>query len=156
MAETTLLTNALLLDCAGEGPRERASVVIEGGRISEVRSEENPPTSRHDAVIDCAGMTLMPGLTDAHVHIGAVDVNILDQHREHPSNLVALMMARILEETIQEGFTTVRDAGGTDWSFKAAVERGIVQGPRLLVSDRPLSQTGGHGDWRRTTETQPP
>jgi len=156
LAETTLLTNTLLVDCAGEEPRERASVVIEGSRISEVRSGGNPPTAGHDAVIDCAGMTLMPGLTDAHVHIGAVNVNILDQHREHPSNLVALMMARILEETIQEGFTTVRDAGGTDWSFKAAVERGIVQGPRLLVSDRPLSQTGGHGDWRRKTETQPP
>jgi imidazolonepropionase-like amidohydrolase len=99
---------------------------------------------------------LMPGLTDAHVHIGAVDVNILDQHREHPSNLVALMMAGILEDTVHQGFTTVRDAGGTDWSFKAAVERGIVEGPRLLVSDRPLSQTGGHGDWRRATETQPP
>jgi imidazolonepropionase-like amidohydrolase len=88
-------------------------------------------------------MTLMPGLTDAHVHIGAVDVNILEQHREHPSNLVALMMARILEDTLQQGFTTVRDAGGTDWSFKAAVERGIVDGPRLLISDPPLSQTGG-------------
>ena len=98
----------------------------------------------------------MPGLTDAHVHIGAVDVNILDQHREHPSNLVALMMARLLEDTLRQGFTTVRDAGGTDWSFKAAVERGIVDGPRLLVSDRPLSQTGGHGDWRRMTETQAP
>jgi imidazolonepropionase-like amidohydrolase len=85
-----------------------------------------------------------------------VDVNILDQHREHPSNLVALMMARILEDTLQQGFTTVRDAGGADWSFKAAVERGIVEGPRLLVSDRPISQTGGHGDWRRITETQSP
>jgi imidazolonepropionase-like amidohydrolase len=156
VAGTTLLTNALLIDCAGEEPRERASVVVEEGRISEVRSGESPSTAGHDEAFDCAGMTLMPGLTDAHVHIGAVDVNILDQHREHPSNLVALMMARILEATIQEGFTTVRDAGGTDWSFKAAVERGIVQGPRLLVSDKPLSQTGGHGDWRRATETQPP
>jgi imidazolonepropionase-like amidohydrolase len=156
VARTTLLTNALLVDCTGDEPRERASVVVEGGRISEVRFRDGVPTSGHDAVIDCAGMTLMPGLTDAHVHIGAVDVNILDQHREHPSNLVALMMAGILEDTIHRGFTTVRDAGGTDWSFKAAVERGIVEGPRLLVSDRPLSQTGGHGDWRRATETQPP
>ena len=156
MAKSTLLRNALLIDCAGGEPRERASVVVEGGRISEVRTGESPPTAGHDAVFDCAGMTLMPGLTDAHVHIGAVDVNILDQHREHPSNLVALMMAGILEDTIIRGFTTVRDAGGTDWSFKAAVERGIVEGPRLLVSDRPLSQTGGHGDWRRATETQPP
>ncbi|MBA2714658.1 MAG: amidohydrolase family protein [Rubrobacteraceae bacterium] len=55
-----------------------------------------------------------------------------------------------------QGFTTVRDAGGADWSFKAAVERGVVEGPRLLVSDKPLSQTGGHGDWRRRSETQPP
>jgi imidazolonepropionase-like amidohydrolase len=156
VAETALLTNALLIDCTGNEPRERASVVVEGGRISEVRSGDSPQTARHDSIFDCDGMTLMPGLTDAHVHIGAVDVNILDQHREHPSNLVALMMARVLEDTIHRGFTTVRDAGGTDWSFKAAVERGIVEGPRLLVSDRPLSQTGGHGDWRRATETQPP
>ena len=151
-----LLTNALLIDCTGDEPRERASVVVEGDRISEVRSSGSSPTSGYDAVIDCAGMTLMPGLTDAHVHIGAVDVNILDQHREHPSNLTALLMAGILTDTLMQGFTTVRDAGGTDWSFKAAVERGIVEGPRLLVSDPPLSQTGGHGDWRRPTETHPP
>ena len=156
VAGTTLLTNAVLIDCAGEEPRERASVVVEGERIAEVRLGDSGAASGHDAVVDCSGMTLMPGLTDAHVHIGAVDVNILDQHREHPSNLVALMMGRILEDTLQQGFTTVRDAGGADWSFKAAVERGIVEGPRLLVSDRPLSQTGGHGDWRRSTETQSP
>lgn len=50
----------------------------------------------------------------------------------------------------------MRDAGGADWSFKAAVERGIVEGPRLPASGRPLSQTGGHGDNRRTGETGPP
>src|SRR5215210_3899209 len=153
---TTLLTNALLVDCTGDEPRERASVVVEGERISSVRFGGPPPRSGYDRVIDCAGMTLLPGLTDAHVHIGAVEVNILDQHREHSANLVALMMAGILEDTLQSGFTTVRDAGGTDWSFKAAIERGIVEGPRLLISDRPLSQTGGHGDWRRATESQPP
>ncbi|MGH3147469.1 MAG: amidohydrolase family protein [Rubrobacter sp.] len=156
MTGTTLLINAFLVDCAGNEPRERASVVVEGDRIKEIRFGDSGSTDGHDAILDCAGMTLMAGLTDAHVHIGAVDVNILDQHREHPSNLVALRMARILEDTLQQGFTTVRDAGGTDWSFKAAVERGIVDGPRLLVSDRPLSQTGGHGDWRRATETESP
>ena len=153
---TTLLTNAFLVDCTGSEPSERASVVVEGERVSAVRSGGPPSKGGYDRVIDCAGMTLLPGLTDAHVHIGAVEVNILDQHREYPSNLVALMMARNLEDTLQSGFTTVRDAGGTDWSFKAAIERGIVDGPRLLISDRPLSQTGGHGDWRRATETQPP
>ena len=156
MAETTLLANAFLIDCTGSEPHEWASILVEGERIREVRLGGVAPTGAYDTVIDCAGMTLLPGLTDAHVHIGAVDVNILDQHREYPSNLIALMMARILEDTLQQGFTTVRDAGGTDWSFKAAVERGLVEGPRLLVSDRPLSQTGGHGDWRRMSETQAP
>jgi imidazolonepropionase-like amidohydrolase len=156
VAETTLLSNAFLIGCTGSEPHERASIVVESEKIREVHLGGASPTGTYDKVIDCAGMTLLPGLTDAHVHIGAVDVNILDQHREHPSNLVALMMARILEDTLQQGFTTVRDAGGTDWSFKAAVERGIIEGPRLLVSDRPLSQTGGHGDWRRMSETQDP
>ena len=145
MAATALLANAFLIDCVGAESRERASVLVEGERIKEVRLQGTHPTGRYDTVIDCAGMTLMPGLTDAHVHIGAVDVNILDQHREHPSNLVALMMARILEDTLQRGFTTVRDAGGTDWSFKAAVERGIVEGPRLL-DQRPSALA----DWADT------
>src|SRR3954454_10881408 len=116
-----LLTNAFLVDCVRNEPHERASVVVEGNTIKEIRSGDSGPTAGHDSIVDCSGMTLMPGLTDAHVHIGAVDVNILDQHREHPSNLVTLMMARVLEDTLHRRFTTVRDAGGTDWSFKAAV-----------------------------------
>ncbi len=156
MAETALLTNAFLIDCTGADPRERASVLVEDGVIRELRTGRSHRTRGHGAEIDCSGMTLLPGLTDAHVHIGAVDVNILDQHREYPSNLTALLMARTLTDTLMQGFTTVRDAGGADWSFKAAVERGVVEGPRLLVSDKPLSQTGGHGDWRRRSETHPP
>ena len=151
-----LLTNAFLVDCVRNEPHERASVVVEGDTIKEIRFGDSGPTAGHDSIVDCSGMTLMPGLTDAHVHIGAVDVNILDQHREYPSNLTALLMAGILTDTLMQGFTTVRDAGGADWSFKAAVERGVVEGPRLLVSDKPLSQTGGHGDWRRRSETQSP
>jgi imidazolonepropionase-like amidohydrolase len=151
-----LLTNAFLVDCVRNEPHERASVVVEGDTIMEIRFGDSGPTAGHDSIVDCSGMTLMPGLTDAHVHIGAVNVNILDQHREYPSNLTALLMAGILTDTLMQGFTTVRDAGGADWSFKAAVERGVVEGPRLLVSDKPLSQTGGHGDWRRRSETQSP
>jgi imidazolonepropionase-like amidohydrolase len=100
VAETTLLTNAFLIDCTGADPYERASVVVEGERIMQVLQGGARPTGTYDVAVDCAGMTLLPGLTDAHVHIGAVDVNILDQHREYPSNLVALMMARILEDTL--------------------------------------------------------
>lgn len=151
-SKTILLENAFLIDCTGGEPYERATVAVEDGRIREISTGTSRPAGQWDEVIDCEGRTLLPGLTDAHVHIGAVDTNILDQHRDYPSNLVAAMMVKILEETLLQGFTTVRDAGGADWGFKAAVERGIVNGPRLLVSDQPLSQTGGHGDKRRVSE----
>lgn len=106
MAGTTLLINVFLIDCAGNEPQERASVVVDGERITEVRLGESGPMGGHDAIIDCTGLTLMPGLTDAHVHVGAVDVNILDQHRERPSNLTALLMARVLQETLMQGGAT--------------------------------------------------
>jgi imidazolonepropionase-like amidohydrolase len=46
----------------------------------------------------------------------------------------------------------VRDAGGCDAGFRQAVEQGDILGPRVLVSNAPLSMTGGHADWRRSTE----
>jgi imidazolonepropionase-like amidohydrolase len=61
-------------------------------------------------------------------------------------------MGRILTRTLMQGYTTVRDAGGCDAGFRQAVEQGDILGPRLLVSNAPLSMTGGHADWRRSTE----
>jgi imidazolonepropionase-like amidohydrolase len=98
----------------------------------------------------------MPGLTDAHVHICAVDVNILEQHRLYPPSLLVAKALRILEDTLQQGYTTVRDAGGADAGFRMAVEQGVVAGPRLLVAGRPITQTGGHADFRRPAEAGEP
>jgi imidazolonepropionase-like amidohydrolase len=61
-------------------------------------------------------------------------------------------MARRLETMLDCGFTTVRDAGGAEIGFKRALEDGLIRGPRLLASMRPLSQTGGHGDARGPAE----
>jgi hypothetical protein len=58
----------------------------------------------------------MPGLTDAHVHIGAVDVNILEQLRQHPTRLAALKMARILEATLVQAYITCGTRARTEVS----------------------------------------
>ncbi len=148
-----VLTNAFLLDCTGAEPIEGAAVVIEGDRIKEVQ-----PTSRVGPLpgpvttLDCKGATLMPGLTDAHVHICAVEGNMLDQHRNLPASLLAARALRRAEECLLQGFTTVRDAGGADYGFREAIAEGIFPGPRLLVSGNYISQTGGHGDVRRRAE----
>ena len=55
---------------------------------------------------------------------------------------------------LMRGFTTLRDTGGADFGMKAAVEQGLFEGPRLFIAGQPLSQTGGHGDFRKRTQTR--
>jgi len=155
MPGITVLTHARVIDCTGRPPEEDAAVVVEDGRIREVARSGAAPRSGA-TVIDCRGHTLMPGLTDAHVHVMAVEANMLELHRQHPSSLIALKAAAALREMLFRGFTTVRDCGGADWGMREAVAQGVIPGPRLLVSGRFISQTGGHGDYRRRTETGAP
>ncbi len=128
-------------------------MVLEGERIKDViPSGKVGPLRGHVETLDLKGRTLMPGLTDAHVHMCAVEGNTAEQHRHHPPSLIAAKTLRRIEQALQQGFTTVRDAGGADYGFREAVAGGLYPGPRLLVSGRALSQTGGHGDKRRRAE----
>ncbi len=147
----TVLTNAFLIDCAGQDPVEGAAVVIEGERIKDVVRRVGPLKGRVET-LDLKGRTLMPGLTDAHVHVCAVEGNIAEQHRQNPPTLIVAKALRRLEQALMQGFTTVRDAGGADYGFREATSSGLYPGPRMLVSGRVLSQTGGHGDKRRRSE----
>ncbi len=153
----TVLTNAFLIDCTGKEPADGAAVVIEGERIKDViRSGKVGPLKGKVTTLDLKGRTLMPGLTDAHVHVCAVEGNITDQHRYLPPSLVIAKAIRRIEQALRQGFTTVRDAGGADYGLREAVTQGVHPGPRLLVSGQYLSQTGGHGDKRRRSEWQEP
>jgi imidazolonepropionase-like amidohydrolase len=156
MTSYVLFKNVTLIDCVSEEPAEGASVVVAEGYIKDVIVDGRVPNGAFDQTIDGGGRALMPGLMDAHVHLGAIDVNVLEQHRNYPTSLASVRVAKIIRETLRQGFTTVRDAGGADWGFKAAVEQGLIDGPRVLVANRPLSQTGGHGDFRRPAEVGDP
>jgi imidazolonepropionase-like amidohydrolase len=157
MAGITVFTNAFLIDCTGKEPVDGAAVVVEGERIKDViRSGKVGSLKGRVDTINCKGKTLMPGLTDAHVHVCAVDANIPEQHRNNPPSLVAAKAMRRIEQALMQGFTTVRDAGGADYGFREAVSSGLYPGPRLLVSGRALSQTGGHADKRRRAEWMAP
>jgi imidazolonepropionase-like amidohydrolase len=149
----TVFTNAFLIDCTGAEPVEGAAVVVEDDRIKEVAAGGRVgPLPGRVTTLDLAGRTLMPGLTDAHVHICAVTENITDQHRHYPPSYIAARAMQRAHECLLQGFTTVRDAGGADYGFRLALEEGHFPGPRLLVSGRYISQTGGHGDKRRRAE----
>src|SRR5262245_16712445 len=139
--------NCTLLDCTGADPAPGSSVLVEGERIVRVARGDGIVVPRDALAVDCAGRTLMPGLTDAHVHAAIVETDPAKARRESAATM-ALRISRVLEETLDAGFTTIRDAFGLDWGFAQATERGLVRGPRILFVGSCLSQTGGHGDWR--------
>ena len=147
--EPLLLSNARILDVEAGVYRDGRFVSVDGGRIRAI--EDTRPRQREGREIDLKGRVLMPGLCDAHVHAMAFTADLQAITRTAPT-YVAQHARRILEEMLFRGFTTVRDAGGADFGLAAAVEEGLINGPRLLFSGHALSQTGGHGDIRRAGE----
>ena len=146
---TILFKNAALLDPLQPHLCEGHDVLVEGSLIKEV--SDRPLQGSVDRIIDLKGKTLMPGLIDLHVHSVAVELN-LAQQMHMPNVLVTLRSALLLRGMLRRGFTTVRDAGGAGYPLKQAIDSGLTDGPRLFVSGRALSQTGGHGDLRARSD----
>jgi imidazolonepropionase-like amidohydrolase len=140
MDDALIFTHAFLIDGTGAEPQEDATVVVADGVIKEVAGpREKTPRGR---VVDLKGKTLMPGLIDAHVHAGNIEIRNHLTVQLAPAVYV-LKTCRNLESDIDLGFTTLRDAAGLDPSFRAAVDQGLVRGPRLALSITPLVQSGG-------------
>ena len=140
MSEILLCNLALLDPHAGELLsgyevllRDKEIVAVEKGTIHAPGAE----------VHDLGGRTLMPGLIDCHVHLNRT---ILPTAPLMLPSLLTAHAGATLKGMLMRGFTTVRDAGGVDAGHRQAVEMGLFTGPRLFVSGRALSQTGGHGD----------
>ena len=150
MTTAVLFKNAHLLDPLLGELQEGRDILVEEGVLKEI-SDRPIRTNTAARVIDVKGKTVMPGLIDLHVHVIAVELNLAQQVRM-PNVLVTLRSVPMLRGMLRRGFTTVRDAGGAGFAFKQAVEAGLVQGPRLFVSGRALSQTGGHGDMRTRSD----
>lgn len=135
----TLLSGGQVFD-PRSGALTRADVLVEDGRIADVGTGLDA-----DESVDVSGRALLPGLFDCHTHvmIGNIDMWKMLQR---PFSLMFYEAEQNLEATLDIGITTIRDAGGADLGVKTAVENGLVRGPRMQISIRMLSQTGGHGD----------
>ena len=157
MADTLVLQNATIFDSTGRDSYGPGTVIVTGDRISAVGLSGQVAVPRDAKPIDASGHTVMPGLIDAHTHVGAVDNSFGANYEDnHPGAIYAFSVARILRETLMAGFTTIRDAGGCDYSFKLAVQSGMIPGPRIFTSQAYISQTGGHGDMRQRHDRSEP
>lgn len=143
--DVKLITNVNIFDGINEALIENANVVITENLITSISTE--PLAVAGGTVIDGGGRTLMPGLIDAHWHTlyccnpqsVVATGDILE---------VAVRGAMGSEGTLMRGFTSVRDVGGNSFAIKRMIDAGEIKGPRILPSGPPVTQTGGHFDYR--------
>jgi imidazolonepropionase-like amidohydrolase len=147
-----LFANArLVLDHHAEllGP---CDVLVEGNRIKAVSHTQLE--RRAADIIDVAGRTLMPGLIDAHAHITGLSLS--PKNRAYTESEITLAAASYLRNSLMDGFTSIREAGGADYTIAHLLTTGQIVGPRLFYSGRALTQTGGGADFRTPAETTDP
>lgn len=138
----TLIKNATYLDTQAMSWVSSPGLLIEDGIITNTRADHS---AQADDVIDAGGLYVLPGLIDAHVHfrLATLDFAKLARWSEVQFGIV---MAKLSRQTVERGYTTVRDTGGDLSGLMSAIKAGQAVGPRIVRSGLMISQTGGHGD----------
>ncbi len=140
-----LFTNVNVFDGVSETLIEDANVLVTGNLISEVSSE--PLVVANGRIIDGGGRTLMPGIIEAHGHLGQAVLPTQVTGSEDWQYMASLSTFAA-KYYLDRGWTTVRDAGGPTFGLKKAIDEGHIPGPRIYPSGRFISQTSGHADFR--------
>ena len=149
----TVIRAGALIDGKSDSVKHNQLIVIRGNRIESI-SEGSARIPSGATVIDLSHATVLPGLIDSHTHIflqgedpaqGGYDINILKYPLAYRAARATVSARRALEQ----GFTTLRDvetegAGYGDVGIKRAINEGHIPGPRLVVSTRAISTTGGY------------
>ncbi len=144
------VVGATVADGSGREPVPDQAIEVDEGRIVGLGGA--PPVGAE--VIDCDGLTLTPGLIDGHVHLGlSSSIDDSWQYVLSVAEIAADMFANCAQ-TLDAGFTTVRDTGGIDAGLARVVASSKMPGPRILQCGPLHCQTGGHGyyaaDWEPT------
>ena len=151
------ITGATLIDGTGSAPLPDAVVLIEGSEVADVGSAQSVPIPDGAEMIEAPGMTLMPGLIDTHDHLASFSYEIASRWGiTEPRSTRHLRIASVLRQTLETGYTTVRDAGGLAAGFRMAVDEGLVPGPRLQVALGFITPTGGMADTVSPLGYRPP
>lgn len=125
------------------------TIVVSGKKIKSVEKGYTQPTREGDTVIDLRDLTVLPGLTDMHVHLES-ETNpgkYLERFTNNPAD-DAYNSVGFAKTTLLAGFTTVRELGGSgvNISLRNAINKGKIDGPRIFTAGKSIATTGGHAD----------
>jgi imidazolonepropionase-like amidohydrolase len=145
----TLIHAGRLIDGSGQAPRERVTIVVDGGLIRSIDAGFTAPGGGDEAV-DLAGATVLPGFMDMHVHLTSEHSrrSEIDSVKKSESDR-AFDSVVYAERTLLAGFTTARNLGdqwNTSIALRRAIEAGKVKGPRIFTAGRSIGTRGGHAD----------
>jgi imidazolonepropionase-like amidohydrolase len=149
-SKTVYVKTSRLFDGTGDLILPDRVIVIEGDRIKSVGTASEVRIPNEANLIELSGLTVLPGLIDAHTHLGmrADRYDEIYKFKDTPNHsaVAAVLHAR---KTLEAGFTTVRDVGSKPFlavDLRDAIEEGFLVGPRIVASGPGISITGGHGD----------
>jgi len=125
------------------------TIVVNGETIVSVSQGFQNPSSSEATVIDLKTKTVYPGFIDMHVHIEGeyTPTQYLNKFQANDAD-VAFDAVKIAMRTLEAGFTTVRDMGGSgvNIALRNAINKGKVSGPRIFTAGKAVGTTGGHAD----------
>ena len=136
----------------GQEIRTGVGVLVKGNHITQVRNSGDMKVPPNTRIIELKGMTLMPGMIEGHSHLFLHPYNETSWNDQVLNESRAERTARAVvhaKATLMAGFTTVRDLGTEgmgydDVGLKAAIMKGIIPGPRMLVATRAIVATGSY------------
>ncbi|HEY1884255.1 MAG TPA: amidohydrolase family protein [Candidatus Cybelea sp.] len=131
----------LLYDGTLEPPKQNVDLVIENGRVAELRAAGG------ERDLEAASVT--PGLVNAHAHLeGSGEPDLMGMIKATTPSQRLLRAVENARKSIKAGVTTIRDVGSSNRiaaDVRDAIEEGRVPGPRMRASGAVLCMTGGHG-----------
>lgn len=148
--------DATLIDGNGGSPIYNANIIVIDDMISDITFGRDAFIPLDATVVNCTGKFVLPGLIEAHVHLGSVMPNYGEMMRNiYPSEHIVMALGG-MEDTLMQGFTSTRDIGHICIGFKKLQREKKIKAPRLVTCGRMMSQTGGHCERRLATETTSP
>lgn len=144
-----VITCGTCIDGTGAPAIKNAVILVEGSKIRDIGEEREVDVPRGHGVeeIDCSTMTVLPGLIDSHIHLALGAGSFYEEMFAHSDAHLLLTGFVNARSVLDAGITTVKDLGTRNrvaFDLREASETGLIQTPRLLLSGRAITMTGGH------------